>query len=77
MGEPARLLIINATLERPNTIGVHPNNWSTLQGYYMTYTKRFLSPGGLSSHIYDMGEPSRLLITNETLERPNTTGDPS
>ena len=59
MGEPARLLIINATLARPITIGVHPNTWSTLQGYYMTYTKRFLSPGGLSSHIYDMGEPSK------------------
>ena len=59
-----------ATLERPNTIGVHPNEWSTLQGYYITYTKRFMSPGGLSSHIYDVGDPSRLLIDNATLDPP-------
>ena len=61
VGEPSRLLIRNATLELPNTIEVHPNEWSTLQGYYITYTKRFMSPGGLSSHIYGVGEPSRLI----------------
>jgi hypothetical protein len=53
---PRDSFINNATLERPNTIGVHPNEWSTLQGYYITYTKRFMSPGGLSSHIYDVGK---------------------
>ena len=66
--------INNATMVLPNTIGVHSNEWSILLGYYITYTKRFMSPGGLSSHIYDVGEPSRLLIDNATLALPNMIG---
>jgi hypothetical protein len=71
---PPDSFIHNATSDYSNTIGVHSNEWSILLGYYITYTKRFMSPGGLSSHIYDVGEPSRLLISNATLERPNTIG---
>ena len=51
----------NATLDHSNTIEVHPNEWSTLQGYYITYTKRSRNSGGLSSHIYDVGKPARLI----------------
>jgi hypothetical protein len=56
VGEPSRLLIDNATLVLPNTIGVHPNEWSTLQGYYNTKTKRVMGFGGLKAHIYDVNE---------------------
>ena len=55
MGDPSRLIQSQPTLERPNTMGVYSNEWSIPGGYYITYTKRFMSTGGLSSHIYDVG----------------------
>ena len=33
-----------------------------------------MSPGGLYSHIYDVGEPSRLIQNNVTLDHTNTIG---
>ena len=46
----------NETLDRPNAIGVHSNEWSILLGYYIINTQRLMSPGGLDSHIYDVGD---------------------
>jgi len=70
MGEPARLLIINATLARPITIGVHPNDWSTLQGPYITFTKRYMSSGGWDSHIYDADHIYRLTQSKRNVGLP-------
>jgi len=53
---PRDSFINNATLERPNTIGVHSNDWSILLGYYNTKTKRVMGCRGFSSHIYDVSE---------------------
>ena len=64
----------NETLDRPHTIGVHSNEYGILFGYQTTYTKRFMSPGGLYSHIYDVGEPSRLIQNNVTLDHTYTIG---
>ena len=33
-----------------------------------------MSPGGLNSHIYDEGEPSRLIQKNVTLDHTNMIG---
>ena len=64
----------NETLDRPHTTGVHSNEYGILLGYRTAYTKRSMSPGGLHSHIYDVGEPPRLHQNNETLDHTNTIG---
>ena len=45
-----------------------------LLGTSRTYTKRFMSPGGLNSHIYDVGETFRLIQQNATLDHTNLVG---
>ena len=46
----------NETLDCPNAIGVHSNEWSILLGYYIINTQRLMSSRGLDSHIYDVGQ---------------------
>jgi len=38
------------------------------------YTKRFMTPGGLHSHAYDVDETSRLISNDVTLDYSNTFG---
>ena len=60
----------NETLDHPNTIGVHSNAWGIQLGYYITYTHRYISPGGLDSHIYDVGQTSRLIQSKRNVGLP-------
>ena len=60
----------NETLDHPNTIGVHSNEWSILLGYYITLTQCYMSPGGLDSHIYDVGQTSRLIQSKRNVGLP-------
>ena len=58
------------TLDHPNTIGVHSNEWSILLGYDITLTKRYMSPRGWDSHIYDAGHTSRIIPLKRNVGPP-------
>ena len=63
----------NETLDRPNAIEVHSNEWSILLGYIIN-TQRLMSSGGLDSHIYDVGETSTLIQSKRNVGPTNTIG---
>ena len=79
VGETSRLIQSQRNVAPPthdwswHTIG-WANEYGILFEYQTTYTKRFMSPGGLYSLIYDVGEPSRCIQNNVTLDHTNTIG---
>ena len=61
---------INETLDHPTVLGVHSNEWSILLGYDIIFTKRYMSPGGLASHIYYVGQTARLIQSKRNVGLP-------
>ena len=60
----------NETLDHPTVLGVHSIEWSILLGYDITVMQRYMSPGGLDSHIYDVGQTSRFIQSKRNVGLP-------
>ena len=76
VGETSGLIQQNATLDPTNHVGVHSNASDILFGSYDTSTKQWVNPGGLTQHIYDVGETPRLIHAKRNVGPPSCAWGP-